>query len=291
MNSQVLQRHISQSTKKERLDYLKASIRFRWNSYSLSELQAYYQELLRLETAVTEEQQLQSSKELQAKYQFEKQELKTQSLEKENQFLRKEKMFEQWRLYSILAIGSLLGVILLLNLHRHRQRARSQSLRLQSQEQEIEFQKQRTNWAEKEKELRDQLIQQQKNLLSRALQEAEENKTQLEQVIRENEESKRKELLEQFEHSKQEKLGLDSLIIQFNSIHPTFTATLLRLYPALSQADIQFCTLFRMNLTTKEISILMNIEPRSIYQKKYRIMKKMGFGEDDNFERMMFEIA
>jgi DNA-binding CsgD family transcriptional regulator len=45
-----------------------------------------------------------------------------------------------------------------------------------------------------------------------------------------------------------------------------------------------------MNLTAKDISLLMNIEPRSVYQRKYRIMKKMGLGEEENLESILFGI-
>jgi len=46
----------------------------------------------------------------------------------------------------------------------------------------------------------------------------------------------------------------------------------------------------RMNLSTKEISSLFNIEHRSVYARKYRIMDKMGLGKDDDFEQVLFSI-
>jgi DNA-binding CsgD family transcriptional regulator len=45
-----------------------------------------------------------------------------------------------------------------------------------------------------------------------------------------------------------------------------------------------------MNLSTKEISSLFNIEQRSVYARKYRIMKKIGLNEDDNLESVLFAI-
>jgi DNA-binding CsgD family transcriptional regulator len=46
-----------------------------------------------------------------------------------------------------------------------------------------------------------------------------------------------------------------------------------------------------MNLSTKEISSLFNIEHRSVYARKYRIMKKMGLNENDDFEQLLFQIV
>ena len=78
---------------------------------------------------------------------------------------------------------------------------------------------------------------------------------------------------------------------QFNALNPLFAQSLIKQFSKLSQADLQYCSLVRMNLTTKEIASLLNIEPRSIYVKKYRIMEKMGLSKDDDFERLIFEVA
>ena len=109
--------------------------------------------------------------------------------------------------------------------------------------------------------------------------------------MKEKQEERRSELLDQLKNSKEQKLSIEILLAQFNAIHPTFASQLLKKFPDLSQADVQFCTLFRMNLTTKEISVLLNIEPRSIYKKKYRTMEKMGLGENDDFEKVLYGIV
>lgn len=76
----------------------------------------------------------------------------------------------------------------------------------------------------------------------------------------------------------------------FSKVYPGFTSALVTQYPKLSPADVQFCSLIRMNLMTKEISRLLHIEPRSIYVKKYRIMEKMGLGAGDDFEQIIFSL-
>ena len=74
----------------------------------------------------------------------------------------------------------------------------------------------------------------------------------------------------------------------FNNINPTFNSELIKLHPKLSQSDLQFCSLYRMNISTKDIAALLQIEPRSIYAKKYRIMEKMGLGLEDDFDKVIF---
>jgi DNA-binding NarL/FixJ family response regulator len=94
--------------------------------------------------------------------------------------------------------------------------------------------------------------------------------------------------LDQFERTKEEKKGLGYMVSQFNALHPNFASELIRKFPGLSTADVQFCTLCRMNLNTKEISTLLNIESRSVYVRKYRIIEKMGLSETEDFEKVLF---
>ena len=109
-------------------------------------------------------------------------------------------------------------------------------------------------------------------------------------MVQEQQQSQRQELVAQFELIKHNNLGVDLLVTQFNALYPSFSQKLIRKFPKLSQPDVQFCIFVRMNLTTKEIAALLNIEPRSIYVKKYRIMEKMGLGENDDFEQLLYGI-
>lgn len=45
-----------------------------------------------------------------------------------------------------------------------------------------------------------------------------------------------------------------------------------------------------MNLTTKEISVLLHMEPRSVYIKKYRVVDKMGLSETEQFEQVLYGV-
>jgi DNA-binding CsgD family transcriptional regulator len=132
------------------------------------------------------------------------------------------------------------------------------------------------------------LLEQQKIVLTQTLADSEELKLKINQIVEEQQQERRQELMVQFEKAVEDRTGLDKLLVQFNSIHPGFASELLQNYPKLTQADMQFCILYRMNLSTKEISALLHVEPRSIYAKKYRIMEKMGLGADDDFDKIIF---
>lgn len=274
----------------DRFKYKKTAVGFLEKELSPTKIITYYRELQLLADSVNEEEKVHSASELQARYQFEKQQENERLLKRENELLKLGAEFKRKQLYLIIAIGLLAIVILVMTVVRLRQRALNQSGKLKAQEQELEFQQERLDWMAREKSLRDQLINQQKVLLSQAIDDKEEMDLRLKELVKEKQEERRQELMEQLEKNKDKKLNIEVLLTEFNAIHPTFTSQLLKKYSRLSSTDLQFCSLYRMNLTTKEISVLMNIEPQSIYKKKYRTMEKMGINDTEEFERVLFGI-
>jgi len=68
----------------------------------------------------------------------------------------------------------------------------------------------------------------------------------------------------------------------FTKIHTGYIKTLREHYPTLSAREIKVCVLLRLNLMSKEIASIMNIEPASVDIHRYRIRKKIGLGKDEN---------
>ena len=289
MKSEVVQSVLKSAKNDDLLNYKKVAIHFLYNELSPAQLHAYYQEIQRLSDTVKSEGQKQLVFELQAKYQFEQQEKNEKILLKENEILRESEGYKRKQIYLILIIAAFLISTIVLIYLRVRQRSRLQAKELDVQKKENEIQKQETEWALQEKLYRDQLLEQQKIVLTQSLADSEELKLKINQIVAEQQQERRQELMEQFEKAVEDRTGLDKLLVQFNSIHPGFASELLQNYPKLTQADMQFCILYRMNLSTKEISALLHVEPRSIYAKKYRIMEKMSLGGDDDFDKIIFK--
>jgi DNA-binding CsgD family transcriptional regulator len=291
MKSEVVQSVLKSAKNDDLLNYRKVAIHFLYNDLSPAQLHAYYQDIQRLSDTVKIEGQKQLALELQAKYQFEQQEKNEKILLKENEILRESEGYKRKQIYFILIIATFLIAIIVLIYLRVRQRSRLQAKELDVQKKENEIQKQQTEWALQEKLYRDQLLEQQKILLKQTLADSEDLKLKINQIVEEQQQERRQELMEQFEKAVEDRTGLDKLLVQFNSIHPGFASGLLQNYPKLTQADMQFCILYRMNLSTKEISALLHVEARSIYTKKYRIMEKMGLGKEDDFDQIVFQKA
>lgn len=61
----------------------------------------------------------------------------------------------------------------------------------------------------------------------------------------------------------------------FAEVHNDFDQKLKTLYPDISEKEIRLAAFLRMNLTTKEIAVTLNVLPDSILKSKYRLKKKL----------------
>ena len=68
----------------------------------------------------------------------------------------------------------------------------------------------------------------------------------------------------------------------FNHADNKFLKKLKKEHPNLSPNDIKLCAYLRLNLSSKEIAPLLNISPRSVEIKRYRLRKKMNLEHDAN---------
>ena len=58
-------------------------------------------------------------------------------------------------------------------------------------------------------------------------------------------------------------------------------------YPNLTPADLRLCSLLKMNMNSKEISILLGITLRSVEVSRYRLRKKMELEPDENLTKVI----
>ncbi|WP_149244298.1 7TM diverse intracellular signaling domain-containing protein [Dyadobacter sp. 32] len=64
--------------------------------------------------------------------------------------------------------------------------------------------------------------------------------------------------------------------LHFEQVHPRFFDDLQTKHPSFTKNDIRLYAYFHMNLSTKEVAALMNIDPASVRQAKARLNKKMA---------------
>ncbi|MES2777992.1 MAG: 7TM diverse intracellular signaling domain-containing protein [Bacteroidota bacterium] len=70
--------------------------------------------------------------------------------------------------------------------------------------------------------------------------------------------------------------------LHFEQVHPQFFENLQARHPSLTKNEIRLYAYFHINLSTKEIAALLNIDPASVRRAKTRLYKKMAISEGEN---------
>jgi hypothetical protein len=70
--------------------------------------------------------------------------------------------------------------------------------------------------------------------------------------------------------------------LHFNETHPGFYKTLIEKYPQLTQSEIKLCAFLKLNLNTKDISMITQRTPHSIEAMRSRIRQKMKLDRNDS---------
>lgn len=68
----------------------------------------------------------------------------------------------------------------------------------------------------------------------------------------------------------------------FESVHEEFLKRIKLKYPELTPRELKLCAYLRMNISSKEISVLMNISTRGVEISRYRLRKKLGLARETN---------
>lgn len=68
----------------------------------------------------------------------------------------------------------------------------------------------------------------------------------------------------------------------FNNADKGFIKKVKAIHPDLTPNDLRLCAYLRLNLPSKEIAPLLNISPRSVEVKRYRLRKKMNLDHKEN---------
>jgi len=76
----------------------------------------------------------------------------------------------------------------------------------------------------------------------------------------------------------------------FNNADKDFLKKIKGLHPSLTSNDLRLCAYLRLNLSSKEIAPLLNISPRSVEVKRYRLRKKMALEHESSLTDYILEI-
>ncbi|QZE13040.1 tetratricopeptide repeat protein [Halosquirtibacter laminarini] len=78
--------------------------------------------------------------------------------------------------------------------------------------------------------------------------------------------------------------------LHFESVHEGFFRRLKELYPGLTQDELKLCAYLRINLSSKEISKILNINPTSVNKRRNRLRKKLDITPEVNLVDFIMRI-
>ncbi|MFY7886942.1 MAG: 7TM diverse intracellular signaling domain-containing protein, partial [Dolichospermum sp.] len=73
----------------------------------------------------------------------------------------------------------------------------------------------------------------------------------------------------------------DRFKLHFENVHPSFFEDLKNKYPDLTKNETRLCAYLHLNMSTKEIAALLNIDPGSVRRAKTRLNKKMNLSVEN----------
>ena len=76
----------------------------------------------------------------------------------------------------------------------------------------------------------------------------------------------------------------------FNYADTNFFKKLKEKHPDLTPNDLRLCVYLRLNLSSKEIAPLLNISPRSVEIKRYRLRKKLNLDSKVNLNEYFIDL-
>jgi len=88
-----------------------------------------------------------------------------------------------------------------------------------------------------------------------------------------------KEVIKEIKATIQNNLNLetdwDKFKLHFEQVHPNFFRDLLAKCPSLTSYELRLSAYLHLNMSTKEIALLLNINQDSVYKAKTRLHKKL----------------
>ncbi len=75
----------------------------------------------------------------------------------------------------------------------------------------------------------------------------------------------------------------------FKEVHKGFFDRLKKAYPSITPKDQKMCAYLKMNLSTKEISTLMNVSLRGVEASRYRLRRKLQLSADINLNEFLMK--
>ena len=96
-------------------------------------------------------------------------------------------------------------------------------------------------------------------------------------------------LIQKLQHEEIQDEGWEQVMFHFNQLHREFFERLKTNYPQLTPKDLKMCAYLRMNLSTKEMTSLLNVTTRGVEASRYRLRKKFDLTKEENLTEFLMQ--
>jgi DNA-binding CsgD family transcriptional regulator len=78
--------------------------------------------------------------------------------------------------------------------------------------------------------------------------------------------------------------------MSFNKTYDNYLVRLNNRFPGLTTGDLKLAAYIRMNISTKEISGLLNVSGKSVEMGRYRLRRKLNLQHDQNLTEFLMNL-
>ena len=242
--------------------------------------------------------------EMEGKYELEKKQKEIMLLEQEQQEKDLEiankniQLINQEKFRNILLAGLIIFILLGLLIYG-RYKVTQKHLNFERHMKNVEKELAETNLKNeqlKSKQLEDELAFKHKELTNFGLYIIEKNqflenlKQEVIKMKDDNAQSITKEILRHINDNLRNEQDKEEFSMQVDQLNEDFLYKLQQRFPDLSEAEKRLCTLLRINLSSKDISTLINITPKSVDMARYRLRKKFNLEAGETLNKFLSKI-
>jgi DNA-binding CsgD family transcriptional regulator len=83
---------------------------------------------------------------------------------------------------------------------------------------------------------------------------------------------------------------IEAFFSNFEKLYPNFKNALYKIAPNLTANELKLSAFLRLNLSSKEISNLLNITPESVNKARYRLRKKLNLSAKEDLSNFILNI-
>lgn len=98
------------------------------------------------------------------------------------------------------------------------------------------------------------------------------------------------ELIKTINFDQQDDKNWESFTQYFEQVHKDFASNVKIKYPKVTKNELRFMALIKMNMSSKEISTILNISPAGVKKARYRLRKKLGIAPEESLETLIISI-